>query len=88
MTTFKFIWFSNPWGAGSLVANKGSGREVKFMTSELELLMLEPDKAKERVWLALYGDIWTENLTQVKDIVVRENDLTFMFAQKLMIGFG
>lgn len=58
------------------------------MTSELELLMLELDKAKEKVPI---GSIWrhikTENLYTVKDIVVRENDLTVCVSyQKLMIG--
>lgn len=58
------------------------------MTSELELLMLELDKAKEKVPI---GSIWrhikTENLYTVKDIVVRENDLTVSVSyQKLMIG--
>lgn len=58
------------------------------MTSELELLMLELDKAKEKVPI---GSIWrhikTENLYTVKDIVVRENDLAiYVSYQKLMIG--
>ena len=58
------------------------------MTSELELLMLELDKAKETVPI---GSIWrhlkTETLYTIKDLVVRENDLTVCVSyQKLMIG--
>lgn len=58
------------------------------MTNDLEFLMLELDKAKEKVPI---GSIWrhlrTENLYTVKDIVVRENDLTVCVSyQNLMIG--
>lgn len=58
------------------------------MTSEFDLLMLEIDKAKDKVPI---GSIWrhlkTETLYMIKDLVVRESDLTICVSyQKLMIG--
>lgn len=58
------------------------------MISNLDKLMLEIDEAKEKVPI---GSIWrhlkTETLYTIKDLVVRENDLTVCVSyQKLMIG--
>lgn len=58
------------------------------MTSILDTLMLEIDEAKEKVPI---GSIWkhlkTETLYTIKDLVVRESDLTLCVSyQKLMIG--
>ena len=58
------------------------------MTSILDTLMLDIDEAKEKVPI---GSIWkhlkTETLYTIKDLVVRENDLTVCVSyQKLMIG--
>lgn len=58
------------------------------MMSGLDKLMLEIDEAKEQVPI---GSIWkhlkTETLYTIKDLVVRENDLTVCVSyQKLMIG--
>lgn len=58
------------------------------MTSILDTLMLEIDEAKEKVPI---GSIWrhlkTETLYTIKDLVVKESDLTVCVSyQKLMIG--
>lgn len=58
------------------------------MMSSLDKLMLEIEEAKEKVPI---GSIWrhlkTETLYTIKDLVVRENDLTVCVSyQKLMIG--
>lgn len=58
------------------------------MIGDLDKLMLEINEAKEKVPI---GSIWrhlkTETLYTIKDLVVRENDLTVCVSyQKLMIG--
>lgn len=58
------------------------------MIGNLDKLMLEIDEAKEKVPI---GSIWrhlkTETLYTIKDLVVRETDLTVCVSyQKLMIG--
>lgn len=58
------------------------------MIGDLDKLMLEINEAKETVPI---GSIWrhlkTETLYTIKDLVVRENDLTVCVSyQKLMIG--
>lgn len=58
------------------------------MIGDLDKLMLEINEAKEKVPI---GSIWrhlkTETLYTIKDLVVRETDLTVCVSyQKLMIG--
>ena len=58
------------------------------MIGDLDKLMLEINEAKEKVPI---GSIWrhlkTETLYTIKDLVVRESDLTICVSyQKLMLG--